>query len=391
MERHIRKSLADKEGENMNKRPEDTRVIVGMSGGVDSSVTALLLKQQGYDVIGVFMKNWDDTDEFGVCTAEVDFQDVRRVCDHIGIPYYTVNFEKEYMEKVFEYFLDEYRHGRTPNPDVMCNREIKFGEFLTKALDLGADYIATGHYAQVKLIDGEYKLLRGADANKDQTYFLNALNQYQLSKAMFPIGHMEKPQVREIALAAGLPTAKKKDSTGVCFIGERNFKEFLSSYLPAQPGEMRKMDGEVVGRHEGLMYYTLGQRHGIGLGGSGDPWFVVDKDVEKNILYVGRGADQSALFSKGLLATNVNWISPKQQDQIIHCTAKFRYRQPDQQVTVYTSSHGTCDVIFEQPQKAITPGQAVVFYDGDVCLGGGTIDKVYKELPDSVLNAAGKS
>ncbi|MFC4768180.1 tRNA 2-thiouridine(34) synthase MnmA [Effusibacillus consociatus] len=374
----------------MNKRPEDTRVICGMSGGVDSSVTALLLKQQGYDVVGVFMKNWDDTDEFGHCTAEDDFHDVRRVCDHIGIPYYTVNFEKEYMDKVFAYFLDEYRKGRTPNPDVMCNREIKFGEFLEKALDLGADYIATGHYARVDFVDGEYRLLRGADPNKDQTYFLNALNQYQLSKAMFPIGHLTKQQVREIALEADLPTAKKKDSTGICFIGERNFREFLSNYLPAKPGEMRTLSGEVMGRHEGLMYYTLGQRHGIGLGGAGDPWFVVDKDIENNILYVERGSDHPRLYSKGLFATDVNWVSNKMPEEPFTCTAKFRYRQLDQGVTVYRKPDTTCDVIFDQPQKAVTPGQAVVFYQGELCLGGGIIDKVYRELPASYEAAMSK-
>lgn len=367
----------------MQKRPENTRVVVGMSGGVDSSVAALLLKQQGYDVIGVFMKNWDDTDEFGRCTAEDDFHDVRRVCEHIGIPYYTVNFEKEYRDKVFKYFLDEYRKGRTPNPDVMCNREIKFGEFLEKAMDLGADSIATGHYARIEFSDGEYRLLRGADPNKDQTYFLNALNQYQLSKAMFPIGHLTKQKVREIALEAGLPTAKKKDSTGVCFIGERNFREFLSHYLPAQPGEMRTVEGEVVGRHEGLMYYTLGQRHGLGLGGAGEPWFVVDKDVQNNILYVGRGAEHPRLYSKGLFAADVNWISGKEPGKAFACTAKFRYRQPDQAVTVHVKPDRTCDVIFDQPQKAVTPGQAVVFYRGEVCLGGGTIDRVYRELPEA--------
>ena len=246
-----------------------TRVIVGMSGGVDSSVTALLLKQQGYDVIGIFMKNWDDTDEFGHCTAEDDAEDVARVCAQIGIPYYTVNFEQEYREKVFDYFLDEYRNGRTPNPDVMCNREIKFGEFLNKVIDLDGDYLATGHYARLDEVDGTIRLLRGVDSNKDQSYFLNALNQAQLSRAMFPIGHLPKPQVRAIALEAGLATAKKKDSTGVCFIGERNFKEFLSQYLPARSGEMRTPDGTVQGEHHGLMYYTLGQRQGLGIGGSG--------------------------------------------------------------------------------------------------------------------------
>ena len=361
------------------KKPEDTRVVVGMSGGVDSSVTAYLLKQQGYDVIGIFMKNWDDTDEFGHCTAEDDFQDVRRVCEQIGIPYYTVNFEKEYMEKVFQYFLDEYRRGRTPNPDVMCNREIKFGELLAKVMDLGADYIATGHYAQVKHIDGEYKLIRGADSNKDQTYFLNQLGQEQLSRTMFPIGHLTKPQVREIAERAGLATAKKKDSTGICFIGERNFRQFLQHYLPAQPGNIETTDGRVIGRHDGLMYYTLGQRQGLGIGGghgkTGEPWFVVDKDLQRNVLIVGEGANHPRLFSTSLIATGVNWVSGKKPREPFACTAKFRYRQPDQGVTVYPLGDDCVEVVFAQPQKAVTPGQAVVFYDGEVCLGGATIDR----------------
>lgn len=361
------------------------RIVLGMSGGVDSSVAALLLKEQGYDVIGVFMKNWDDTDEFGHCTAEDDAEDVRRVCDQIGIPYYTVNFEKPYMDKVFAYFLDEYRNGRTPNPDVMCNREIKFGEFLNKALELGADYIATGHYARVEHTDGRYRLLRGVDGNKDQTYFLNALNQYQLSKAMFPIGHLPKPDVRKLAEAAGLATAKKKDSTGVCFIGERNFKEFLSSYLPAKPGDMRTMEGEWKGRHDGLMYYTLGQRQGLGIGGSGsgEPWFVVGKDLERNVLLVGQGEKHPELYSHGLDATGLNWISGELPAAPLRCTAKFRYRQPDQGVTVEFRENGACRVTFDQPQKAVTPGQAVVFYNGEECLGGATIDKVLKVIPST--------
>lgn len=364
----------------MNKSPSSTRVVVGMSGGVDSSVTALLLKQQGYEVIGIFMKNWDDTDQFGHCTAEEDAEDVRRVCGQIGIPFYTVNFEKEYMDKVFSYFLDEYRNGRTPNPDVMCNREIKFGDFLQKALSLGADYLATGHYARVEQINGEYRLLRGIDSNKDQTYFLNALNQNQLSKAMFPIGHLPKQKVREIAAEAGLATAKKKDSTGVCFIGEKNFKEFLSQYLPAQRGEIRTFEGEVKGKHDGLMYYTLGQRQGLGIGGSGtgEPWFVADKDLTNNILYVVQGDKHPSLYSQGLTATNINWISSQKPDGTLRCTAKFRYRQPDQGITIHWKTSDHCQVEFDQPQKAITPGQAVVFYQDDVCLGGGTIDHVLK-------------
>lgn len=363
----------------MNKKPEETRVVVGMSGGVDSSVTAYLLKQQGYDVIGVFMKNWDDTDEFGHCTAEDDFADVRRVCDKIGIPYYTVNFEKQYFDRVFRYFLDEYKKGRTPNPDVMCNREIKFKEFLDAALDLGADYIATGHYARVDFHDGEFRLLRGVDNNKDQTYFLNQLNQYQLSKTMFPIGHIPKPQVREIAEQAGLATAKKKDSTGICFIGEKNFREFLSQYLPAQPGEMRTLAGEVKGRHDGLMYYTLGQRHGLGIGGNGEPWFVVGKDVEHNVLFVEQGEKHPALYTQALTATDLHWVSEKPKAAVFKCMAKFRYRQPDQGVTVHLLPDNTCHVVYDQEQKAVTPGQAVVFYDGEVCLGGGIIDQVYAD------------
>ncbi|MDU4696754.1 MULTISPECIES: tRNA 2-thiouridine(34) synthase MnmA [Paenibacillus] len=373
----------------MAKPNSETRVVVGMSGGVDSSVTALLLKQQGYDVIGIFMKNWDDTDEFGYCTAEADAEDVRRVCEQIDIPYYTVNFEKQYYDKVFAYFLEEYKRGRTPNPDVMCNREIKFGEFLNKALDLGADYVATGHYARVVEENGTYKLLRGVDNNKDQTYFLNALNQEQLSKAMFPIGHLPKPEVRRIAEEAGLYTAKKKDSTGVCFIGERNFKEFLSNYLPAKSGDMVDIvTGEVKGRHDGLMYYTLGQRQGLGIGGSGtgEPWFVADKDLERNILYVVQGDKHPSLYSTSLIASGVNWIAgdDKLPEGPYKCTAKFRYRQPDQGVTLMKQPDGTVRVEFDQPQKAITPGQAVVFYQGEECLGGGTIEapaKLRAEIP----------
>ncbi|MCI3923677.1 tRNA 2-thiouridine(34) synthase MnmA [Paenibacillus sp. TRM 82003] len=375
------------------KAPSETRVVVGMSGGVDSSVTALLLKRQGYDVIGIFMKNWDDTDEFGVCTAEEDAEDVRRVCAQIGIPSYTVNFEKEYFDKVFQYFLDEYRAGRTPNPDVMCNREIKFGEFLQKAIELGADYVATGHYARVTEENGEFRLLRGVDRNKDQTYFLNALNQKQLSRAMFPIGGYAKPEIRAIAEEAGLATAKKKDSTGVCFIGEKNFKEFLGGYLPARPGDMMTFDGDVKGRHDGLMYYTLGQRQGLGIGGSGsgEPWFVADKDLERNVLYVVQGEADPRLYSHRLEATGVSWIAgrPPQPSGAFACAAKFRYRQPDQQVTVTMTGPDTCVVEFATPQKAITPGQAVVFYDGEACLGGGTIDRVLKESGESLLMGSG--
>ncbi|WP_425446417.1 tRNA 2-thiouridine(34) synthase MnmA [Dethiothermospora halolimnae] len=364
----------------MEKSPKDTKVVVGMSGGVDSSVAVLLLKEQGYDVVGIFMKNWDEENNFGYCTAEEDYEDVRAVCNQLDIPYYIVNFEREYWDKVFTYFLNEYRDGRTPNPDVMCNKEIKFKAFLDHALKIGADYLATGHYARLEYTNDEYKLLKGVDKNKDQTYFLCALNQTQLSKSMFPLGGLTKSEVREIAKNKGLKTANKKDSTGICFIGERDFKEFLSNYLPAQPGEIRKYTGEVVGKHDGLMYYTLGQRRGLGIGGrgTGEPWFVADKDLENNILYVVQGANNPKLYSYGLIATDFNWISNKDIDNEFKCNAKFRYRQKDQDVKVKVTSDTTCKIIFDKPQKAITPGQAVVLYDGEVCLGGGIIDKVLK-------------
>jgi tRNA-uridine 2-sulfurtransferase len=360
------------------KDPKDTRVVVGMSGGVDSSVAALLLKQQGYDVIGIFMKNWDDTDEFGVCTATEDYNDVIRVCNQIGIPYYAVNFEKQYWDKVFTYFLEEYKAGRTPNPDVMCNKEIKFKAFLEHAVNLGADYLATGHYARVEFRDGEYKMLRGVDENKDQTYFLNQLSQEQLSKVMFPIGDIEKPKVREIAMEAGLATASKKDSTGICFIGERNFKEFLGQYLPAQPGNMETFDGKVVGKHDGLMYHTIGQRHGLGIGGAGEPWFAIGKDLKRNVLYVGQGFHHEKLYSTSITAVNVSWVSNLPKPAHFECTAKFRYRQDDNNVSVEIVDDQNVKVTFYDPIRAITPGQSVVFYNGDECLGGGTIDNVFK-------------
>ncbi|MBW8348210.1 tRNA 2-thiouridine(34) synthase MnmA [Bacillus sp. IITD106] len=362
----------------MIKAPKDTRVVVGMSGGVDSSVAALLLKEQGYDVIGIFMKNWDDTDENGVCTATEDYNDVIQVCNQIGVPYYAVNFEKQYWDKVFTYFLDEYKAGRTPNPDVMCNKEIKFKAFLEHAMKLGADYLATGHYAQVVHRDGEVKMLRGVDENKDQTYFLNQLGQQQLKKVMFPIGSIDKKRVREIAKEAGLATASKKDSTGICFIGERNFKEFLSGYLPAQKGVMETLDGKKVGKHDGLMYYTIGQRHGLGIGGAGEPWFVVGKDLKRNVLYVEQGFDHPSLYSDSINAVNVNWVSDLKKPKEFTCTAKFRYRQPDEEVTVKIQENGDVKVLFARPVRAVTPGQAVVFYNGEECLGGGTIDTIFK-------------
>lgn len=362
----------------MKKELKNTKVVVGMSGGVDSSVAALLLKEKGYDVIGIFMKNWDEKDEAGICTSTQDYEDVQRVCEKIKIPYYTVNFVKEYWDTVFTYFLEEYKKGRTPNPDVMCNKEIKFKAFLNYALKIGADYLATGHYAQVDYMEGEYRLLRGLDRNKDQTYFLCTLGQKQLSKTLFPIGNLTKKRVREIAVEAGLETANKKDSTGICFIGERDFNKFLSNYLPAQSGHIKTLDGKTIGKHNGLMYYTLGQRKGLGIGGSGtgEPWFVVDKDLKDNILYVVQGSSNKALYSYGLLATDLHWVSKIPKEASFSCTAKFRYRQVDQDVTVIMADTKMCKVMFDQPQKSITSGQFVVFYDGEVCLGGGIIDSI---------------
>lgn len=367
----------------MNK--SDIRVVVGMSGGVDSSATALKLKREGYDVVGIFMKNWDDTDENGVCTATEDYKDVQAVANQIGIPYYSVNFEKEYWNKVFEYFLDEYKKGRTPNPDVICNKEIKFKAFLDYAIDLGADYVATGHYARVERDDdGTVHMLRGVDSNKDQTYFLNQLSQDQLQRVMFPLGEMEKPDVRQLAEEAGLKTADKKDSTGICFIGERDFKEFLMNYLPAQPGEMQTLDGDVVNTHDGLMYYTIGQRQGLGIGGSkeygNEPWFVIGKDLERNVLLVGQGFHHEHLYATHLEASDFSFTVKAPAEAEFRCTAKFRYRTDDVPVTIKMNDDRTEAIVeFDEPQRAITPGQAIVLYDGEECLGGGTIDRAYKE------------
>ena len=368
----------------MTNANSNTRVVVGMSGGVDSSVTALLLKEQGYDVVGVFMKNWDDTDENGVCTATEDYKDVALVANKIGVPYYSINFEKEYWDKVFSYFLEEYKSGRTPNPDVMCNKEIKFKAFLDYAMSLGADYVATGHYARVRREeDGTTHLLRGVDSNKDQTYFLNQLSQDQLSRVMFPLGEMDKSEVRKIAEEADLATARKKDSTGICFIGEKNFKEFLMNYLPAQPGQMVTEDGDVMGQHDGLMYYTIGQRKGLGIGGNGtsnEPWFVIGKNLETNELIVGQGFTHPHLYATHLIASQFSFTTTQELPETFDCTAKFRYRQTDVKVTVdWNKEDNTAVVTFDEPARAITPGQAIVFYDGDVCLGGGLIDKAYKE------------
>ena len=351
------------------------RVVVGMSGGVDSSVTALLLKEQGYDVIGVFMKNWEEEDG-GACTAESDWRDVRDVCDLIGIPYYSVNFAKEYWDRVFSYFLAEYRAGRTPNPDVLCNREIKFHAFLDFAMELGASRMATGHFVRT---DEEGRLLRGVDPGKDQSYFLYMLKQAQLKKAIFPVGGMTKAEVRAYAEAKGLPVSQKKDSTGVCFIGERNFKKFLSEYLPAQPGAMVDPEGHEVGRHDGLMYYTLGQRRGLGIGGCGDgrSWFVIGKDLTKNQLLVAQGEDHPMLYSNHCLGTDVTWIgdAPIQEGETMQCTCKYRYRQADQPVEA-TLQEGKLLLHSLTPQRAVTPGQSAVLYQGDACLGGAIVEAV---------------
>ena len=352
------------------------RIVVGMSGGVDSAVSALLLKRQGYDVVGVFMKNWEEQDDAGVCTAEADWQDVRDVCDVIGIPYYAVNFAQEYWDRVFSYFLDEYRAGRTPNPDVLCNREIKFKAFLDFAMQLGASKMATGHFVQS---NEQGDLLRGADPNKDQSYFLYMLHQRQLRQALFPVGGLTKQQVREIAAEAGLPVSKKKDSTGVCFIGERKFKQFLATYLPAQPGDMVSPDGAVVGRHDGLMYYTLGQRRGLGIGGMGDgrSWFVIGKDLGNNRLLVAQGEDHPMLYSTESLAGGITWVgdTPLAEGKSLTCTCKFRYRQQDQPVEV-TMRNDKLHIRSLIPQRAVTPGQSAVLYDGDRCLGGAVIETV---------------
>ena len=358
-------------------------IVVGMSGGVDSSVVAKLLKDSGENVVGLFMKNWEEKDENGVCTSEKDFADVKSVANQIGIPYYSVNFAKEYMDRVFVHFLEEYKAGRTPNPDVLCNREIKFGPFLEYAKKLGAEKIATGHYARVEEKDGLYYLKKAVDQNKDQTYFLNQLNQYQLSQVIFPIGHLTKPELRKLAEEYNLSTSDKKDSTGICFIGERNFKKFLSDYLPAKAGKIKDIrTGEVLGSHDGLMYYTLGQRKGLGIGGqkegSGEAFFVCEKDLKDNVLYVTQG-EQDVLFSEALESGVVNWI-PKKPDVVdFDCYAKFRYRQPEQKVRVHINDDGSTYVKFYEKQRAVTPGQYVVFYDDEYCLGGGVIEKVIKE------------
>ncbi|CAA6807063.1 MAG: tRNA-specific 2-thiouridylase MnmA [uncultured Thiotrichaceae bacterium] len=355
------------------------RVIVGISGGVDSSVAALLLIEQGYHVEGLFMKNWEEDDDAEYCAAEVDLTDAKSVCNDLGIKLHTVNFATEYWDRVFKYFLEEYRSGRTPNPDIMCNKEIKFKAFLDFAVNLGADYIATGHYARKDFHNDHYRMLKGMDNNKDQTYFLYTLGQQQLARSLFPVGELEKSKVRELAETAGFTTAKKKDSTGICFIGERKFKEFLERFLPAQPGDIITPNGEKIGKHSGLMYYTLGQRQGLGIGGlanaSDDPWFVIGKNLDTNQLIAGQGHNHPLLFKPSLSAQNLHWVDRETPAATFSCTAKIRYRQQDQACTVTMSDDNQyCEVVFDEPQRAITPGQSIVFYQDEICLGGGIID-----------------
>lgn len=355
------------------------RVVLGISGGVDSSVAAVVLKEQGYDVTGIFMKNWDDTDENGFCTAEKDYEDVIKVCNQLEIPYYSINFEKEYYDRVFTYFLDEYKKGRTPNPDIMCNKEIKFKAFLNFAYDLGFDLVATGHYARIgEAKDSSKLLLRGVDNNKDQSYFLSMLSQEQIKNVIFPIGDLEKSEVREIARKHKLATAEKKDSTGICFIGERNFNEFLSNYLPAQKGKMVSVDGEVMGEHEGLMFHTIGQRRGLGIGGDGEAWFVCGKDIEKNELIVCQGKENEHLFSNRLLASQFSTALVEKLPKEFDCTAKFRYRQKDIPVHVKFLDESHVEITYDHV-KSVTPGQAAVLYKDEICLGCAIIDEVWRD------------
>ncbi|KER02010.1 tRNA 2-thiouridine(34) synthase MnmA [Photorhabdus temperata] len=360
------------------------KVIVGMSGGVDSSVSAYLLQQQGYQVAGLFMKNWEEDDDEEYCSAATDLADAQSVCDKLGIELHTVNFAAEYWDNVFEHFLSEYKAGRTPNPDILCNKEIKFKAFLEFAAeDLGADYIATGHYVRRKDINDKSQLLRGLDNNKDQSYFLYTLSHLQIAQSLFPVGELEKPEVRRIAEKIGLVTAKKKDSTGICFIGERKFRDFLGRYLPAKPGPIMTVDGETLGEHQGLMYHTLGQRKGLGIGGtkegSEEPWYVIDKDVQNNILIVAQGHEHPRMMSAGLIAQQLHWVDKQPLTEEIHCVVKTRYRQQDIPCTVTPINEDKIEVRFANPVAAVTPGQSAVFYQGEVCLGGGVIEQRLQE------------
>lgn len=355
---------------------EHKKIVVGLSGGVDSSVSALLLKQQGFEVEGLFMKNWVDYADESECTVEEDRKDAQSVADKVGIVFHEANFAMEYWDYVFKHFLDEYKAGRTPNPDILCNREIKFKAFLDHAMELGGYLIATGHYARVREHEGKFQLLKGLDNTKDQSYFLYTLGQTQLSRTLFPLGELPKTEVREIAEKAGFINHDKKDSTGICFIGERRFREFLGRYIPAQPGEMCTPEGKKIGEHTGLMYYTLGQRQGLGIGGrkdsSGEPWFVAGKDMKKRILYVVQG-EHEWLYSTKLTAEQLSWVAGEAPAFPCRASAKTRYRQPDQACVITQDSNGNIQVDFDEAQRAVTPGQSVVFYQDDVCLGGGII------------------
>lgn len=352
------------------------RVVVGMSGGVDSAVAAALLKEQGFDVVGLYMSNWKETDPSGCCTGEQDWTDVRYICDKIDIPYYSVDFSEQYMNNVFKLFVDEYKKGRTPNPDVLCNREVKFGPFADFARELGADYIATGHYCRIRHDGDTHYLLRAKDDNKDQAYFLNQVSSYQLRDVIFPLGDMTKPEVRELALKFDIPVAKKKDSTGICFIGERNFRQFLSQYIPMKDGDIVTQDGKVVGRHHGVYFYTLGQRRGLGIGGSadgnGERWFVLGKDVAKNLLIVSQGEDD-VLFKDGLVTEGFNFITPPPAKEF-DCDVRIKHRQPLQKARAEVLENGDVRIVFCQKQRAIAEGQYAVVYYGEICLGGGVIN-----------------
>lgn len=354
-------------------KPKST-VVVGMSGGVDSSVTAALLQEMGFTVIGMFMKNWVETNQEGVCSTQADYQDVVKVCDRLKIPHYAINFSEEYRNQVFSDFLIKLKEGKTPNPDILCNREIKFKLLLDAAMKLGADYLATGHYAQNIPTNGSFSLIKGKDPGKDQTYFIYTLNQTILPKILFPIGGMLKSQVRELAKKFDLSTAEKKDSTGICFIGERNFKNFLKDHLPYQTGNFETLAGRIVGKHCGIAYYTIGQRRGLAIGGEGSAWFVVGKDVERNVVFVEQGDGHPALFSDTLTAEDPSWVSGMPPSPLpFHCKAKIRYRQQDQDCTIETLANNELHVRFALPQRAITPEQSIVFYLDDCCLGGAII------------------
>ena len=377
-EKHFPKLSAEQLAQNATKK-----VICGMSGGVDSSVSAFILQQQGYQVEGLFMKNWEEDDDTDYCTAAADLADAQAVCDKLDIKLHKINFAAEYWDNVFEHFLSEYKAGRTPNPDILCNKEIKFKAFLEYAAeDLGANYIATGHYVRRRGADDNAQLLRGLDANKDQSYFLYTLSSKQVGQSLFPVGDIEKPIVRAIAEDLGLITAKKKDSTGICFIGERKFKDFLARYLPAQPGNIRTVEGDIIGRHDGLMYHTLGQRKGLGIGGvkgaSEEAWYVVEKDLVNNELIVAQGHDHSALLSIGLIAQQLHWVDRQLIREPLRCTVKTRYRQTDVPCTIEPIDDESIKVIFDEPQIAVTPGQSAVFYLDEVCLGGGIIEQQLK-------------